>query len=230
MQMPPTPDDDRGALSSFIPLVRASLSEYLRHCAYLLSIAIVRLVPFYVVLWYFPVSDNTMQAIAETLIAVPCVAALVRYVWETIRTETHLNLGDALLGASPLVTLRLLGTNLFIVSVLVSLTLVGPVFFLALLLTWSWVNLVTDQVVVIEGEMLVKAITRSLSIVRQTWPLSLAALLFLSLPDVLSLAVSSALEPTLWREFITRGITLVTLPFSVTYLTLYYQHLMPASA
>lgn len=224
---PVAPPGQPQEVTSFGALLRVSVSLYLRHAGLLFPILLVRLVPFYVFLWYLPVPDTGMHAIAETLVTVPCIAALVRFVWETATTDANPTARDALLGASPTITLKLLGTNLFIVLVVIVLSLLDPTVFFALLLVWSLVNLVTDQVVVIEGLALFKAIARSLGLVRRVWPESVGLLLVLMVPDLANIVVYSAMEQTVWRELTTRGITFATMPFSAIALTHFYRQVTP---
>jgi len=223
MHSPVTQRGEPGDFASFRAVVCISLRQYFRHAGALFSILFVRLVPFYVFLWYFPVDDTAMHAIAGTLVVVPALAALVRFAWETVATDAPPTIRDALLGASPVVTLKLLGTNLLVVFVVVLLSPLGPTLFIGLVFVWSLVNLITDQVVVIEGLVLFKAILRSLELVRQVWPVSAGLLLVIVIPDVASLIVYSTVEHALWREVITHGIDLLTMPFSAFALTSYYQ-------
>jgi len=223
MSKSPNSEANPQPLSHFLPLFRGTVSHYLRHIGTLLAISAVRLVPFYVFLWFFPIKDRGMAALAETLIIVPCAGALVRFVWGSL-IGVRLSMGDAVLGVSPADTVRLLVTDLLIVLVTILLMTAGPGVFLGFLLVWSWVTLVTDQVVIIERRLLLRAVGRSLELVREAWQLSTAALLVISLPDVAAIAVSLTMPNSVWREVITRGITVLALPFSVVYLTLLYEH------
>lgn len=207
-------------------LFRDALSEYIHDLPSALLVVSVRLLPFYVLLWVLPIEDDTARAIAETAIAVPCVAALVRMIWDK-RVGGVLHVGDAILGASPSATLRLLVTNLFILMVALSVQQISPAFFVAFLLVWTWVTLLADQVVIIEGKMMISAIARSFSIVRSTWKLSLIGLLALLIPEAAKMTLFFTMTETLQREILTRAVTVTALPFTAVYLTLYYERSEP---
>ena len=208
-------------------LAFSSLREYLRHANALLAIVAVRLVPFYVFLWYFPVPDSNMHALAETVVVVPCVAALVRFVCESGARDGPPVFREALLGAPPLAILKLLGTSLLVTFVVVLLSLLNAGLFVGFLLAWSLANLVTDQVVVIEGRALVGAIWRSLELIARLWPASLVVFFVVLLPDLANIILYAAMSETAWRELVTRGITVLTLPYTTLLLTRYYEQLAP---
>ena len=230
MSDPAEPEGSSHYTESIIPLVRTTATRYVRDFRILLGIAAVRLVPFYVLLWLFPVADRTVRVLVETLIAVPCIAALVRFAWTGL-SGIEISASDAILGSAPVETLKLLATHLLIIMMTLFLTAGGPALFLILAFGLSWVTLVADQVVVIEGQMLYAAIRRSLDLVRTAWQLSLAVLAIVSVPDIASIVLSMTMEPTVVREVALRVIVLLTLPFTVVCVTLlYHQHLVPADA
>jgi hypothetical protein len=111
--------------------------------------------------------------------------------------------------------------------VALSVQQISPAFFVAFLLVWTWVTLLADQVVIIEGKMMISAIARSFSIVRNTWKLSLIGLLALLIPEAAKMTLFFTMTETLQREILTRAVTVTALPFTAVYLTLYYERSEP---
>lgn len=211
-------------LALLFPLVRTTFAIALRHFLVLAAITVTRLVPFYVVLTLLPVAEPLVDVLLETAVTVPAAAALVRYAWGVVN-GVDVSWRDALLGATPSETLKLLGTDLLILLVTIFLSAGGPAMFIPLALLWGWVALFSDQVVVLEGEMFHTAISRSYELARESWQLTAAALLLLALPELAILAAYMGAEDPGWYDLATRGTTLVLLPFSSVLLTLLYRHL-----
>lgn len=216
-------------LRAFLELTRDASESYKRHFGILMAIVALRLVPFYVLIWYLPFSDGALQAIFETLILVPAIAALVRFAWAS-QSGIQVPPMDALLGGSADETLRLLSTNVFIVMLTIVFAAGGPIVFFAFALLLGWATLVTDQVVIVEGSALFQAIRRSYHLVRAARTLTILGIALISLPEFLSIYIYQALEETAIREALIRCITLLFLPFSVMLVTLLYErHLAPTT-
>ncbi len=218
------PSDRRRELALFLPLVRTALGLTLRHFLVLAAITATRLVPFYILLTFLPLGDPAIEIIVETAITVPAAAALVRYMWGVVN-GVDVSFVDGLSGATAGETLKLLGTDLLILFVTILFAAGGPALFFPLALVWGWVTLLTDQTVVLEGDMFHTAISRSYEMVRNAWTLTAAALLLLAAPELLMLAAYASTEEGAWQDMASRGMTLVLLPFAAVLLTLLYQHL-----
>ena len=221
MQNPP-PQEHRAASLSARLLLRDTVRAYLRFLPVFVAVMALRLVPFYVLFWFLPPGTDAVHAVMETAVAVPCVAALVRIVWNG-SDAARPRFADSLLGASPVATLKLLVTNLFLLTVALMVAQISPEWFLGFVIVWTWAALLTDQVVLIEGKMMITAIARSYGIVRRAWKLSLLGLLAVLLPEALNLTITEFVPEALKKEVLTRGVTLLFLPFSTTVLTLLYE-------
>ncbi|OQB03762.1 MAG: hypothetical protein BWY20_01289 [Spirochaetes bacterium ADurb.Bin215] len=218
----PPPQERHAAVLSTRLLLRDAVRAYLRFLPVSAAVMTVRLVPFYVLFWFLSPGTDATHAVMETAVAVPCVAALVRIVWNG-SDEAHPRFADSLLGASPVATLKLLVTNLFLLTVALMVAQYSPQWFLGFIIVWTWAALVTDQVVLIEGKMMITAIARSYSIVRRAWKPSLLGLVAVLLPEALNLTITEFVPEALKKELLTRGVTLLFLPFSTAVLTLLYE-------
>ena len=221
------PDEDPsppGALRLLRMLLLSSVHLFLDHLSTLMLIVLVRLVPFYVLLHLVPITDPFIDALVETAVAVPAVAALVRYVWGIV-IGVHVSREDALLGGSPSATLRLLGANLFILAATFMTGVGGPAIFFLSMFAMAWVTLLTDQTVIIEGRTVLDAITRSFHLVRPSWRLTLAVLAILWTPELGGMFLYRSLTTGLLREVASRAVSATVLPFAAVCLTLLYHHL-----
>jgi uncharacterized MnhB-related membrane protein len=218
------PDNSHDTLAQVAPLLRSAFTTYTSHFSIFMGISLTRLAPFYVLLTLVPVPDPIMRSIVETVIMVPATAALIRYAW-TIISAVDVTASDALLGAAPAATLKLLGTEVIIFSGVMILSFGGPEIFFSLIFLWGWVTLMAAQTVVIEGTMFTDAIQRSLTLVRHAWRLSLAIMLVLAVPEITELVAFSALGRTLAFDITTRVLTLLILPFSAISLTILFDYL-----
>ena len=220
-QEDPTP---LGTLRLLRILLLSSVHLSLDHFTTLAAIVLVRLVPFYIVLHMVPITDPFIDAMVETAVAVPAVAALVRYVWGIV-IGVHVSREDALLGGSPGATLRLLGANLFILAATFLMGVGGPAIFFLSMFAIAWVTLLTDQTVIIEGRTVIDAIKRSFHLVRPSWRLTAAVLAILWTPELGGMFLYRTLAEGLLQEIASRAVSAVVLPFAAVCLTLLYHHL-----
>jgi hypothetical protein len=215
------PGNTSPVFSVFLRLVRNALSFYQTHSAVLLTVSTARLLPFYVLIWYFPINDGVIRALLETVVLVPAVAALIRYEWAAL-DGIQLRVLDATLGPPPIEIGKLLATNLFIAAVIILFTGGGPVVFFTLTFIWTWATLVSDQAVVIEGQMLIPAVTRSIGLVQENAALTIAAVILVWIPELVSIFLYQAIETPLAREAMVRAVTIFVLPFTTAFVTMVY--------
>ena len=219
-----TPPDTPDGLHFLGALLRTAVGLVLHHARIFALIVLIRLIPFYVLLRLFPIPDPIISALVETAIAVPCVVALVRYAWSIVQRE-EITPEDAVLGGTASSTLKLLATNLLVLAFLFFGTIGGAAVFFALTFVLSWVTLVTDQVVILEGDMFFDALRRSYALIRPVPKLTLGVIAVFWIPEIVGMVIYRGMEDTLMREVVSRGLAAGIMPFSAMCFTLLYQHL-----
>ncbi len=207
---------------ALIELTRDALRFSASRAMVLFLIVIVRVLPFYVLMKLLPIADPGMQALIETAILVPAIAAIIRYVWAAT-SGIELSSTDALLGTNSEETLRLLGTSLLVVSIHMFFAGGGVIVFYSIGLIWGWMTLVVDPVVIVEEKTFFNAISRSIELVRTAIPITVGALAVVTLPQAGIVVLHQTLDESVMREVVTRGLTLVFLPAIVVLQTMLYE-------
>jgi hypothetical protein len=214
-------DDDTPPISALIQLVRATIRYYINFFVTIILVMATRLLPFYIFVWFFPITNPLIEALFETVAIVPVIAALVRHSWSAAN-GVDVDRLETVLGGTMDEVLKLLATNIMILAIVILFAGGGSFVYIAGAYATSWATLVVDQIVILEGRMLTSALRRSFELVRTAVPLSITLVVFISIPEIAVLILYTTMGETALSGVLPQAVRIVTLPFVVALLTFAY--------